>query len=1092
MTQAYGQPEARTASFSYYTLGRPATTTDANGHVTTYGDPNAIDSGYDPSGQPLKVTDPLGQVQSFTFWPHGQVHATTDRNGHSTTMVYTARDQLKTSTDAENRTSTYTYDLNGNQYTAQTPLGLTTTTTSDNRDLVLQSVDAAGSKQSYTYFDDGNRATAVSPRGNASGTPSQFTTSWTYSADNRLREVSAPAGAAGTFGLTDYLYFADGKVQQVTGPGTVSGGRAVSSATWTPAGSLASETQQDGPDSAHTNQIQNTTFYCYDAVGNQLYVRLPMGESSAPSCPAANDTTSQAYVTRSYFDHLNQLTSQIQFVTDNGNASLSSLTSSFKFDAVGNQVQAAQPDGNGTQITTHVQYDALNRILATDDPTNPGHSSTFKYLPGGQQSERDDTVNGTVVRTTTSTYNPDNSLQETDVTDPINHTHLYTLNYTSGQNPQTGYDADGNLLRTETWTQASTTQAVATLEMTYLSNRDLLSTYKQTITTAMPNVSSVVARTQTYAYNEDGILTSRQGCRQRQRDHHVRLLPERPTAVAQRLDPQQAGHLRVGSERRPQFGFAGERGGGDQALPPGRAPRWVDGLGSRGQHRPLYTGLGYNANDQKTSEQVAALQQGGTIKSGTASYSYDELSRLLSYTSPFASQTSQAYTLDDAGNIVNETDHVGSATTTTASAFTYNRLTTATISGANPYKSTFAFDGLGEQIARSVGSQNSETSTYDAAGHTASHATFVNSADPTNPSNSNVSYVTDAQGRILERVENPGPSQKVYLHFYNGPGSQSLAEETDQSGAVQMRYVSGPSGQAIAQFDAIATDNESGHPWTWYAYDSRGNVANRTDDNGAVVETIAYSPYGRADTGGTGFAPGQNKTTSHLGFQGAWKDPVSSQYALSPRTFDPGIGRFTSSDSYASANLDLGLQSDALTGDRYLYAGANPAGYFDDGHSPSGGCDANGNCAGDTSVEAYRAARSAFIGPCASYCVSAPPPTIRKLDPAAERLAMLRQDHCRLFGPDQRVECPDLLGDPLVWMTLPLGGEGLLADVAGRQPQRARPVRSTAYISAVSWRARVRSQQPARRSVEQVRPLRCASLGLWRGNTEAIRTLGRR
>jgi hypothetical protein len=32
--------------------------------------------------------------------------------------------------------------------------------------------------------------------------------------------------------------------------------------------------------------------------------------------------------------------------------------------------------------------------------------------------------------------------------------------------------------------------------------------------------------------------------------------------------------------------------------------------------------------------------------------------------------------------------------------------------------------------------------------------------------------------------------------------------------------------------------------------------------------------------------------------------------------------------------LDLGLALDPLTGNRYLFAGANPVAFYDDGHAP--------------------------------------------------------------------------------------------------------------------------------------------------------------
>jgi hypothetical protein len=55
---------------------------------------------------------------------------------------------------------------------------------------------------------------------------------------------------------------------------------------------------------------------------------------------------------------------------------------------------------------------------------------------------------------------------------------------------------------------------------------------------------------------------------------------------------------------------------------------------------------------------------------------------------------------------------------------------------------------------------------------------------------------------------------------------------------------------------------------------------------------------------------------------------------LGPRRYDPSTTRFSTADSYVSGGLDLGLALDPLTGNRYLFAGANPVAFYDDGHAP--------------------------------------------------------------------------------------------------------------------------------------------------------------
>ena len=57
-------PLDKTTRMTYYARGMLKTVEDANGKVTTYGDTALADGGYHPSGQPSKITDPLGMPPS--------------------------------------------------------------------------------------------------------------------------------------------------------------------------------------------------------------------------------------------------------------------------------------------------------------------------------------------------------------------------------------------------------------------------------------------------------------------------------------------------------------------------------------------------------------------------------------------------------------------------------------------------------------------------------------------------------------------------------------------------------------------------------------------------------------------------------------------------------------------------------------------------------------------------------------------------------------------------------------------------------------------------------------------------------------------
>lgn len=63
-------------------------------------------------------------------------------------------------------------------------------------------------------------------------------------------------------------------------------------------------------------------------------------------------------------------------------------------------------------------------------------------------------------------------------------------------------------------------------------------------------------------------------------------------------------------------------------------------------------------------------------------------------------------------------------------------------------------------------------------------------------------------------------------------------------------------------------------------------------------------------------------------------DEDTGNLLLGPRLYDPATDRFTTADSMVAATANMALGIDSLTGNRYLFAAANPVGFYDDGYSP--------------------------------------------------------------------------------------------------------------------------------------------------------------
>lgn len=118
-----------------------------------------------------------------------------------------------------------------------------------------------------------------------------------------------------------------------------------------------------------------------------------------------------------------------------------------------------------------------------------------------------------------------------------------------------------------------------------------------------------------------------------------------------------------------------------------------------------------------------------------------------------------------------------------------------------------------------------------------------------------------------------------------------------------------------------------------------------------VRATFAYDTFGRGKATGTTFSSGWD---SRLRFQTAPRDPSSGKYTLGPRLYDPATYRFIGVDTLLSSDSDQALQLDPLTGNRYLYAGANPVNLIDDGHGPKKGKGSSASSSPPSSLLAHQ------------------------------------------------------------------------------------------------------------------------------------------
>ncbi len=320
----------------------------------------------------------------------------------------------------------------------------------------------------------------------------------------------------------------------------------------------------------------------------------------------------------------------------------------------------------------------------------------------------------------------------------------------------------------------------------------------------------------------------------------------------------------------------------------------------------------YNFNDNRRTEQVTQRQVSGASLSGQGESRYDRLERLTRSEHPFETGHPTAYSLDDAGNIDNQTGFVFNPGTAQYDPADYqlqyvnNFLTTRTPTNPAGAAEIFDYDDFGNQISQ-TGSDPS-TNTYDAASHPAS----------TTKGGTTVSFTYDGLGRMATRTE----GAETTLFFHDGSADQ-ISVEKNPADQVTTSY--------LLDADRTPVGQDVNGVRAWYVLDPRGNLTQLLDDSAGVQAVFGYDPYGKTKDNLT-HTDKPSGWDSRLRFQMAPRDPKTGNYNLGSRLLDPAINRFVGADFYAASSANVELQLDPLTGNRYMYAGANPAGLIDDGH----------------------------------------------------------------------------------------------------------------------------------------------------------------
>ena len=158
----------------------------------------------------------------------------------------------------------------------------------------------------------------------------------------------------------------------------------------------------------------------------------------------------------------------------------------------------------------------------------------------------------------------------------------------------------------------------------------------------------------------------------------------------------------------------------------------------------------------------------------------------------------------------------------------------------------------------------------------------------------------DAEGLRHEMEEN---GRLVQFIFHKG---EAVAEQEENSNVI--RLIRG------SELIARSSDSESARTYYHYASDEMGSTTHIVDESGNVQNRYAYDAWGKIEVK-------EEAVPNRFTYYGQQIDPITQQYYLRARFYNPVIGRFTQEDTYRGDGLNL-----------YVYCTNNPVYYID----PSG------------------------------------------------------------------------------------------------------------------------------------------------------------
>ena len=330
---------------------------------------------------------------------------------------------------------------------------------------------------------------------------------------------------------------------------------------------------------------------------------------------------------------------------------------------------------------------------------------------------------------------------------------------------------------------------------------------------------------------------------------------------------------------------------------------------------------------------------GGNI---TSTYAYDELLNIKALKTETEKQTlaNNHYFYDGNGNQIRREGLEG----TTGYAYDgRNRLTEISYPSAlGGYTEKLGYDAAGNRIRRET-EQEITTYRYDNCNRLQELRRKYKNAETSTAQPQIIRYTYDRQGNMLSEgekkysydsfgrmvraevpVESPSTREfQVQINRYDGEG---LRHEMEENGRL-IKFLYNEDREVVAEetgngtitryirgLGIISSDSEEAKTYYHYVSDEQGSITHVLSEDAEILNHYSYDAFGN-------IIEKTEKVENRFCYNGEMLDPVTQQYYLRARFYNPVIGRFTQEDTYYGDGLNL-----------YQYCQANPVGYVD----PSG------------------------------------------------------------------------------------------------------------------------------------------------------------